>query len=231
MPQIIDALTRPTPRTLYAVDGEKLYEDQTARNDSELIRNALAAGVSLRGAKLMGFNLIDVNFDGQDLSDADLRFSTISKCTFKMAELQHALLHEVSFRNCDFSGANIIDVDDIKQIEIYGSEFEGARLFIKGRIVDAQITYSNFGGAAIEAYFYSSVLNNVDMRDIAGGLSFDESVLQAVDFRDAHFIHLDFAWSSVKNCNFVGAAMADQDAASWDNTTIISSLGLEYINN
>lgn len=230
MGQIIDALTRPTPRTLYSVGGEKLYEDQSARNDSEFIRNALAAGISLKSAKLMGLSLKDVNFDGLDLSGADLQFSTFVGCTFRAANMQGAKFKKTDLLNCDFTKAVLTDINGFLATTIDGCVFASARIFMADQTIDAVITDSDFSGAAIDGTFYSCRLARVDMSQVTGAITFEESTLYSVDFRGAEFVHGRFSWSTFDGCDFRGATTTEADEEiEFDDIEVRNCVGLEDI--
>ena len=174
------------------------------------------SGVNLRGAMLTRTVLYGVNFDGADLSDADLSGSSLGEfvrvtldganlsgafvyhltdCSARGADLSGARLSQTVITRTDLTGARLTRADGYS-IQSEGAVFRDANL-TGATLRDSTFVRATFDGADLSRTF----LDEGDFR----GSTFRRTVLAGAGLVRANLANADLTSSDFSRANLAGA--------------------------
>ena len=192
----------------------------------ENLPEILAAGVSIAGAKLDGFDLAGFNFSVLDLKGTSFVGAKLDGARFDGASLAGAAFAAASLRGASFVGADLSGADlssaaaedaDFSESVMTGADISGASLTgaalskvkacgLKASGADlseARVGFSDMSGAD----FSGAQLRKID---------FHESCADGANFKKASLGGSTFCWgSSARMADFTGAEL---DGANWTNS-------------
>lgn len=191
----------------------------------ENLPEILAAGGSIAGAKLDGFDLAGFDFSGLDLKGASFVRSKLDGARFDGASLAGAAFAAASLSGASFAGADLIGADlssaaaadaDFSEAVMTGADISGASL--------AGATLSKVKADGLKAAGADLSEARVSFSDMSGAdfsgarlrkMDFHESCADGANFEKAALCGSTFCWgSSARGANFAGAKL---DGANWTN--------------
>ena len=192
---------------------------------SENLPEILAAGGSIAGAKLDGFDLAGFDFSGLDLKGASFVRSKLDGARFDGASLAGAAFAAASLSGASFAGADLSGADlssataadaDFSEAVMTGADISGASL--------AGATLSKVKADGLKAAGADLSEARVSFSDMSGAdfsgarlrkMDFHESCADGANFEKAALCGSTFCWgSSARGANFAGAKL---DGANWTN--------------
>ena len=93
--------------TIDDIGGIPIVTYRRVRSFKAGVERAVADGVSLRRADLMGADLSDLNLTGADFRGANLRFASLQRSVIADANFAGADLTNTDFRGVDMTGFDI----------------------------------------------------------------------------------------------------------------------------
>jgi uncharacterized protein YjbI with pentapeptide repeats len=116
--------------------------------DSVISKCEFSTGCKLEKNSFNKTNLIEINFFGMNLKDANFTYSSLLGCSFSIgAKLEGLELKKTVLQMCRFNYSTIMSLTAGLDTEINGCSFDDASLeqcdFIKARLVDTNFFYSN----------------------------------------------------------------------------------------
>lgn len=206
--------------------GALIEINKVRRGHSGTLTNAVFTNADLSGAKgllnyqygnqkfqmkntmckktnFLGLDLVNVDFEGSILTNAQLTKTTIKNCSFKNADMECALLvGTVLSGKSEFHGANLSEVKAAES-QFNGTpysriEFENARL-ARANFTSSKFQYCNFSGAYIN------------------DASFNDATFINCQLQGCIFNSTDLSGCVIRNCIF--------DYANLSQTLILASLG------
>ena len=170
-------------------------------HDVEL-NESLASSVVLSGGTFVGVQIIDVLFDGCDLSGLTLREATLRRVEFRDCRLSglvlpEARLYDVRFVGCKLNDASLRRVVGervhAEDSMLVGADFYGAKLS-DARMIDCDLTGVDFSQSAVHgARFHGSKLDGLKGSESLRNIAIDTTqVLDlAVGLFNAYGIRVD----------------------------------------
>lgn len=191
----------------------------------ENLPEILAAGGSIAGAKLDGFDLTGFNFSGLDMKGASFVKAKLDGARFDGASLAGAAFAAASLSGASFAGADLSGADlssaaaadaDFSEAIMTGADISGASL--------AGATLSKVKADGLKAAGADLSEARVSFSDMSGAdfsgarlrrMDFHESCADGANFEKAALCGSTFCWgSSARGANFAGAEL---DEANWTN--------------
>ena len=191
----------------------------------ENLPEILAAGGSVAGAKLDGFDLTGFNFSGLDMKGASFVKAKLDGARFDGTSLAGAAFAAASLSGASFVGADLSGADlasaaaedaDFSEAVMTGADISGASL--------AGATLSKVKADGLKAAGADLSEARVSFSDMSGAdfsgarlrkMDFHESCADGANFEKAALCGSTFCWgSSARGANFAGAKL---DGANWTN--------------
>jgi uncharacterized protein YjbI with pentapeptide repeats len=161
--------------------------------------------LDLSGCWLNSRHFWNANFEGSDLSKANLvssdcRYSDFTNVNLTGAFIAHANLHGAKFNNAVLMNANFSPISLPRLDEPYGDEDEPDGAVFKGmnldgaKFDDADLRGADFEGASLKkAQFKSALLV---------GANFRSANLEEANFKGSNLELTDFVGANLENANF-----------------------------
>ena len=176
----------------------------------------------LSGINLGGTDLSGGNFEGQNLTDASLRYATLTNADFTGAALSGVKLHYATLTNADFMNADLADAN-LSNTRLTNTDFTNATLtnvwFDGGSGQNV-----NFTDALLVAakFYYASASKTSSFSDVKfvranlTGADLRYATLTDADFRDANMTSADLGGATLTDADFRGASGL---SLTWDSET------------
>ncbi|MGO4742358.1 DUF2169 domain-containing protein [Serratia quinivorans] len=184
---------------------------------AQIIRNRVAA--TMAGDK--NFNGIDLT--GADLSGMDLRHADFSQCLLESADLSrcrldHANFHQAMLARADLSAASLqyatLDKASLALAQCKGSDFSHASL-LETNLQETLFSQCNFTSARLEQLilhrtflsgcrFTQATLSNITLMGLTlSDLSFHQAQLSKLTFMRCRCEHFDLQHARLNDCSWV----------------------------
>ncbi|GAB5387197.1 MAG: hypothetical protein Alpg2KO_01650 [Alphaproteobacteria bacterium] len=177
--------------------GEVVYEVDNPVDGNVLLRQALNAGVPLKGLDFLGLDLRGIPLKGQDLSGCNFTKTVIDGMDLSGCDLTGANLHWVKARGVIFDNA-VLDGARMSSFDGTGSSFRNVR----GKGVNfscAELDHTQFDGAELpESNFELVKMHCASLNGLQA---------QGSEFRRAKLGHAKMVKAGLQNCTFTAASL------------------------